>query len=54
MPKLPVVSSDEVIKALSKFGFTVSSQRGGMSNSVRDLTVKALSRWTNFPVAAIL
>ena len=28
MPKLPVVSSDEVIKALSKFGFIVSSQRG--------------------------
>ncbi len=28
MPKLPVVSSDEVIKALSKIGFTVSSQKG--------------------------
>ena len=28
MPKLPVGSSDEVIKALSKIGFTVSSQRG--------------------------
>ena len=28
MSKLPVVSSDEVIKALSAFGFIVSSQRG--------------------------
>ncbi len=28
MSKLPVVSSDEVIKALSVFGFIVSSQRG--------------------------
>ncbi len=28
MSKLPVVSSDNVIKALSEFGFTVSSQRG--------------------------
>ncbi len=28
MAKRPIVSSDQVIKALSEFGFTVSSQRG--------------------------
>lgn len=40
MPKLPVVSGREVVKALQKIGFVVQSQKGSHLKLVRQLKDK--------------
>jgi hypothetical protein len=40
MPKLPVISGEEAIKALERLGFTISRSHALRGNAYRDLFFK--------------